>query len=108
MEMGTQPNEPGLICYAAVYTRGPRWEERAEQREELRKAHIEYQHGHFIAGRMVMGGPFTDREFGLALFTTATKDETLKIVSEDPAVRAGIYNVEVSTWKAVHNAFAAD
>ena len=95
-----------LICYAAVYTRGPRWDELADTREQLCAAHIRYQHGHYDAGRLLMGGPYTDREFGLALFKTATKEETLKIVSEDPAVSAGVYNVDVSTWRVALNAFA--
>ena len=99
-------HQPGkLTCYAAVYTRGPRWGELAETREKLRAAHIEYQHGHFEAGRLLMGGPYTDREFGLALFTTATRDETMKIVSDDPAVNAGVYNVDVATWVVALNAF---
>ena len=99
---------PGLTCYAAVYTRGPRWEELVDTHDELRKAHIEYQNGHFEAGRLLMGGPYTDREFGLALFKTATKEEALMIVSNDPAVSAGIYNVDVSTWRVALNAFTKD
>jgi uncharacterized protein YciI len=106
--MSAEDERKELLCFAAVYTRGPRWDELTHAREKLRKAHIEYQHGHFVAGRMLLGGPFTDREFGMALFRTATKAETMKIVSEDPAVGAGIYNVEVCTWKVAHNAFAAD
>jgi len=103
--MSAIDEESRLTCFTAVYTRGPRWDERQETREELRRAHIEYQHGHFTAGRLLMGGPHTDREFGLALFKTATKEETLKIVSNDPAVGAGVYNVDVCTWKVALNAF---
>ena len=103
--MSDTGHPPGLTCYAAVYTRGPRWEELADTREQLSAAHIKYQHGHFDAGRLLMGGPYTDREFGLALFATTTKEETLKIVSEDPAVKAGVYNVDVATWVVALNAF---
>ncbi len=105
--MSADNGQSGLTCFAADYTRGPRWEELRETREELRKAHIEYQLGHFVAGRLLMGGPYTDREFGLALFKTETKEQTMRIVSNDQAVDAGVYSVDVCTWRVVHNAFTA-
>ena len=84
----------------AIYTPGPGWRAGDSECARLSAAHREYQHGHFASGALVMGGPFVDEKFGLALFTGSLED-VRAIVDADPAVAGGVYTVNLHRWRAV-------
>jgi len=91
--------------FVAVYSPGPNWDEGKGAREKRPNVHIEYQHEQFHAGKLVMGGPFLDRECGMALFRAADMAEAQAIVAADPLVSRGVYAVELYHWRAAVSAF---
>jgi uncharacterized protein YciI len=95
MHMESPPRE----YIVAIYTPGPNWRDGDAECERLSAAHREYQGTHFQSGKLVMGGPYLDEKFGLALFTGSLED-IRALVDADPCVAAGIYTVVLHRWRA--------
>lgn len=93
-----------LTLYVALYAPGPAFDPAGAAQESLRRDHVAYQHSHFHAGRLVMGGPWVGESGGMALFRVGSISEVEAIVAGDPAIQAGIYTVTVHEYRAVLNA----
>ncbi len=83
---------------AVIYSKGPSW--RIERPDgEHTSRHIAHQRSNFEAGKLLMGGPFTDEPGGMAILDVETRDEAGEIVQNDPAVKAGFYVVALHPWR---------
>jgi len=48
---------------------------------------------------MKLAGPLTDNAGGAVLLSVADESEVKAIVTEDPAVKSGIFTYEMHPWK---------
>jgi uncharacterized protein YciI len=91
---------PQLNDYVvAIYTPGPKWQPGQTAMEQGAREHIDYQHGLYDRGRLAMGGPWLDREGGMALFTVDSVDEARALTDADPLVQRGVYTVALYPWR---------
>ncbi len=53
-------------------------------------------------GKISVAGPFGDDQNirGIVIFNVATMEEAIKLQSEDPAVKAGVLEIEIRPWWA--------
>jgi uncharacterized protein len=58
---------------------------------ETRPAHREYLGMLRDAGKLALGGPFTDGPGGLLVFEAESKEQVEAIISADPMTKAGIF-----------------
>jgi len=70
--------------------------------EALQKRHLDHLRGMYLAGKMVVAGPFDEQKDptlrGLCLYRVGNLEEARKLAEEDPMVRAGRLEVEVLAW----------
>lgn len=90
-----QPND----YVVAVYTPGPKWQAGLSAMEQGAREHIDYQHRLYDAGQLSMGGPYLDREGGMALFSVGSVDEARALVDADPLVQRGVYTAALFPWR---------
>lgn len=83
----------------AIYTPGPKWQAGLSAREQGSQEHVDYQQGLFGLGKLAMGGPWLDREGGLALFSVGSMDEARALTDADPLVKRGVYAVALYPWR---------
>jgi uncharacterized protein YciI len=80
-----------MMYFAALYHAAPAAQER---RPEVRPAHRSYLEPILRSGKIHFAGPFTDGSGGgLILFEAPSIAEVWSIVSGDPYIQAGIFNV---------------
>lgn len=60
--------------------------------------HVNYMAAFMADKTLVIGGPFLDNSGGMMVCKTADLEEAKRIATEDPAVKAGLLNVEVKAW----------
>ena len=78
--------------------RGPNWTPTEEHgTDALFWEHLAFVRRMTEAGTFVVVGPVRDNDvlFGMAIVRAATREEAEAICSQDPAVRAGRYSVEL-------------
>jgi uncharacterized protein YciI len=70
--------------------------------EDLQKRHLEHMKSMYLAGKMVVAGPFDEQKDptlrGLCLYRVATIEEARKLAEGDPMVQARRLEVEVLAW----------
>ena len=98
-----QPEIPEF--YVALYRPTPEKPGTESQQLQTRDAHIANQRRHYEEGRLVMGGPFPNGEGGMALFKAQDLAEAQALVAADPAVAAGIYQVEIYRYRVMLSAW---
>jgi uncharacterized protein YciI len=72
-----------------------------EERAKLFEGHMANINKLAKEGKLVVAGPFmqNDRNYsGIFIFNVATVDEARKLVESDPAVKAKIFEVELTPW----------
>ncbi|RYY67747.1 MAG: hypothetical protein EOO13_14215 [Chitinophagaceae bacterium] len=70
-------------------------------RDSLFAGHMKNINALAKAGKLVVAGPFNKNELnyrGVFVFNTASVEETKALVSTDPAVKAGIFDVLYLPW----------
>ncbi|WP_264563632.1 YciI family protein [Flavobacterium sp. N3904] len=73
----------------------------AEEKNNLFKGHMDNISRLAKEGKLVLAGPFekNDRNYrGLYIFNVATIEEAKALVATDPAVKANIFEVELTPW----------
>jgi uncharacterized protein len=83
---------------------GPKYRDYpAEQIEENHWAHLRYLFSLQEAGKLVVNGPMSDHAMikGLSIWDTADLDEVRTLLSNDPAVQAGRFLVEVFPYFSI-------
>lgn len=70
------------------------------QRAKLIKGHLKNIGRLAKEGKLLIAGPFMDKGpyAGIFIFDVPTTEEARKLVSTDPAVQAGIFDMELHTW----------
>ncbi|HEU4790171.1 MAG TPA: YciI family protein [Flavobacterium sp.] len=73
----------------------------AEEKNNLFKGHMDNITKLAKEGKLVLAGPFmkNDRNYrGIYIFNVATIEEAQALVATDPAVKANIFEVELTPW----------
>jgi uncharacterized protein len=86
--------------YVVLYTKGERWTaEQSPAETALTREHLAYIRRNIERKRYVFAGPMADgatsRVQGIIVLNAASADEARRVVSDDPAVRAGRFAVEL-------------
>jgi len=85
--------------YLVLYRPGPGWLTGKSVMEQPLKEHGKYMLSLYIKGSMKLAGPFTDNAGGAVLLEVANEAEAKAIVTNDPAVKAGVFVYEMHPWK---------
>lgn len=91
--------EQPKATYLVIYRPGPAWVVGKSILEQPLKEHGKYMLGLYIKGSMKLAGPLTDNAGGAVLLSVADESQAKAIVTEDPAVKSGIFTYEMHPWK---------
>jgi len=70
--------------------------------ESMMKPHVEYLRGLLTRGKLVLTGPFLDKERGgMFILEVENESELHEIVNNDPAILDGLSRSEVRPFKIV-------
>lgn len=87
--------------FLLIYRPGPAWPQGKPVSELPLKAHGNYMLRLFAKGSVKFAGPLTDNAGGAVVLEVADESEARAIVSDDPAVKAGIFVPELHPWAPV-------
>lgn len=98
-------NDDGMKSYVLVILKtGPKDSEiKGKEREDIFAGHFANIGRLADEGKLAVAGPFgkNDKSYrGLYVFNVATVEEAEKLVVLDPAVKAGVFVVEMTPWFA--------
>lgn len=65
---------------------------------KIRPAHLKYIDELFKLGKVVMAGPFTDKEGGMVIYRADSYEEAKKLAKEDPVVIEKARTLELREW----------
>ena len=85
--------------YLVLYRPGPAWLTGKSVMEQPLKDHGKYMLGLYIKGCMKLAGPLTDDAGGAVLLEVSSETEAKAIVTNDPAVKSGVFIYEMHPWK---------
>ena len=85
--------------YLVIYRPGPAWLPGKSVMEQPLKEHGKYMLSLYIKGSMRLAGPLTDNAGGAVLLEVSDEAEAKAIVTNDPAVKSGIFVYEMHPWK---------
>ena len=85
--------------YLVLYRPGPAWLTGKSVMEQPLKEHGKYMLSLYMKGSMKLAGPFTDNSGGAVLLEVANETEAKAIVTNDPAVKGGVFVFEMHPWK---------
>jgi uncharacterized protein YciI len=90
--------------FAIVYEPGPKWAKGVEIFEQDLQEHGEYMQKLLDAGKLELGGPFSDSSGGMAIILVDGEDEASGILEADPAIKKGIFTAKLRPWYIVFRA----
>src|SRR5262245_14425139 len=85
--------------YLVLYRPGPAWLTGKSVMEQPLKEHGKYMLSLYIKGSMKLAGPLTDDAGGAVLLEVSNDAEAKAIVTNDPAVKSGVFVYEMHPWK---------
>jgi len=95
-------DEYGMKSYSFVILKtGSVKVEDAEKKQELMRGHLDNISRLAEAGKLVVAGPFGKNDLdyrGLFILTTPSAEEARAMLETDPAIAAGVFDVEVIPW----------
>jgi hypothetical protein len=94
-----QQQAAAKVNYLVIYRHGPAWVAGKPVEEQPLKAHGKYMLSLYVKGSMKLAGPLTDNAGGAVLLAVASESEAKSIVTEDPAVKSGIFVYEMHPWE---------
>ncbi|MGY5860225.1 MAG: YciI family protein [Candidatus Thorarchaeota archaeon] len=68
------------------------------QTEEIVSKHFNYLKSLIEEGKLIMAGRFSEVLIGLVMIEAESREEALKLMENDPAVQAGVFNAELYPW----------
>ena len=87
--------------FAIIYTPGSAWLPGKSVSEQPLHDHVGYLLGLHKAGKLVMGGPFSDSSGGLVVLEVTGVDEAQRLIAQDPAIVANILTAKVYKWDRI-------
>jgi uncharacterized protein YciI len=94
--------------FVIIYTPGPAWlAGKSVSEQPFYREHVRYMQQLFADKRLLMGGPFQDKQGGLVILDVASVAQALEILAHDPAVLAQFLEAHVHPWHVVFNRYAA-
>ncbi|MGA2667372.1 MAG: YciI family protein [Ignavibacteria bacterium] len=80
--------------------KGPKYESDPESADEIQKAHLRFLFKLKEEGKLLLVGPLMEKTDlrGIAIYNIQEPEEVKKIASEDPAVQAGLFTIEIYRW----------
>jgi uncharacterized protein len=97
----TGSDDYGMKKYVlAILKKGPTKMEDQSKRKELLQGHLKNIGKLADEGKLVLAGPFmNDKDYsGIFIFNVKTKDEAQQLSATDPAVKAGLFELEFHEW----------
>src|SRR5947208_16129696 len=94
-----KPQTATKATYLVIYRPGPAWLTGKSVMEQPLKEHGKYMLSLYIKGSMKLAGPLTDNAGGAVLLDVSDESEAKAIVTEDPAVKSGIFVYEMHPWE---------
>ena len=85
--------------FLVIYRPGPAWLVGKPVSEQPLKEHGKYMLSLYVKGSMKLAGPLTDNAGGAVVLAVADESEAKAIVTEDPAVKSGIFVYEMHPWE---------
>ena len=93
------PKTAGKETYLVLYRPGPKWLAGKSVMEQPLKEHGKYMLSLYIKCSMKLAGPLTDNAGGAVLLEVSNEAEAKEIVTNDPAVKSGVFVYEMHPWK---------
>ena len=72
-----------------------------QENQKLMRGHLDNIFRLADEGKLIVAGPFGKNDLnyrGLFIFTTTSIEETLALLKTDPAIAAGVFDVEILPW----------
>jgi uncharacterized protein YciI len=91
--------EATKTTYLVIYRPGPGWLPGKSVLEQPLKEHGKYMLSLYMKGLMTLAGPLTDNAGGAVLLAVANESEAKALVTDDPAVKSGVFVYEMHPWK---------
>jgi len=95
-------DEYGMKSYIfAILKTGPETEPNDEKRAELFRGHMDNIGRLVESGEMVVAGPFEKNDLtyrGLFILNVESVDKATELMQTDPAIAAGLFDVELIPW----------
>jgi len=94
-------DEYGMKQYVVAFLKeGPVKITDSVQRAQMMSAHLKNIVRMAKEGSLVIAGPFLDNSklAGIYIFNVTTVEEARKLTSTDPAVKAGVFEMELHPW----------
>ena len=85
--------------YLVVYRPGPAWLTGKSIMEQPLKEHGRYMRSLYVQGSVKLAGPLTDDAGGAVVLQVANESVAKAIVTEDPAVKSGVFVYEMHPWE---------
>jgi uncharacterized protein YciI len=98
---GAEPSSSMKVTFLVIYRPGPAWPPGKSVSELPLKEHWDYMVSLYANGTMKLAGPLTDNTGGAVVLEVASEAEAKEIVTNDPAVKAGIFLHELHPWAPV-------
>lgn len=91
--------EETKATYLVIYRPGPAWLPGKSVLEQPLKEHGKYMLSLYMKGSMTLAGPLTDNAGGAVVLAVADESEASALVTNDPAVKSGVFVYEMHPWK---------
>lgn len=70
-----------------------------ELNAKVRPAHLSYLNDLYKQGKVVMAGPFTDKQGGMVIYKAESPEEARRLAEADPVVKEGARTLELREWR---------
>jgi uncharacterized protein YciI len=87
------------VTFLVIYRPGPAWLAGKSISEQPLKEHGTYMLSLYVQGLVKMAGPLTDNAGGAVVLEVLNESVAKAIVTDDPAVKNGIFVYEMHPWE---------
>jgi uncharacterized protein YciI len=99
MAADEQQQSAAKMTFLVIYRPGPSWLVGKPVSGQPLKEHGKYMLSLYVKGSMKLAGPLTDNAGGAVVLAVADESEAKATVTEDPAVKVGIFMYEMHPWE---------
>jgi uncharacterized protein YciI len=69
-----------------------------ELNAKVRPSHLEYLNKLFLEGKVVMAGPFADKQGGMVIYKASSLEDAKAMAEADPVIVEGARTLELREW----------